>query len=78
MAPQASITGRQQISPALHPGETGGVFGITLPEISLPQDLSGLMRPGLTGRAKIELGRQPAATVLLRKFTRWLRMRWWI
>ncbi|MEN3939855.1 GAF domain-containing protein [Prosthecobacter sp. SYSU 5D2] len=74
----ASLTGKNQISPALQPGPDGGVFSITLPTVDIPEELRPLMRPGLTGRAKIELGRRPAGTVLLRKFTRWLRMRWWI
>jgi hypothetical protein len=74
----ASLTSKNQISPALQPGPDGGVFSITLPQVDIPDRLRPLMRPGLTGRAKIELGRRPAGTVLLRKFTRWLRMRWWI
>ncbi|TDU81505.1 GAF domain-containing protein [Prosthecobacter fusiformis] len=74
----AQLTSKQQISPALQPGPDGGVFSITLPQIDIPGELQPRMRPGLTGRAKIELGRRPAGAVLLRKFTRWLRMRWWI
>ncbi len=74
----AVITSKNQISPALQAGPDGGRFSITLPKVDIPVELQPLMRPGLTGRAKIELDRQPAGTVLLRKFTRWLRMRWWI
>jgi hypothetical protein len=74
----AELKSKGQISPALHSSKEGGVFSITLPEIELPSDLKSLMRPGLTGRAKIELDRQMAGRVLLRKFTRWLQMRWWL
>jgi multidrug efflux pump subunit AcrA (membrane-fusion protein) len=74
----ASVTGKDQISPALHAGPKGGLASITLPRVDIPADMQPLMRPGLTGRAKIELDRKPAGTVLLRKFTRWLRMRWWL
>ncbi|MCX6856412.1 MAG: efflux RND transporter periplasmic adaptor subunit [Verrucomicrobia bacterium] len=74
----AELRSKSQISPALHSSKEGGVFSITLPEIGLPSDLQPLMRPGLTGRAKIELDRQMAGRVLLRKFTRWLQMRWWL
>jgi len=74
----ASLTGKHQISPALQAGPDGGRFSITLPRVEIPPELQPLMRPGLTGRAKIELHRRPAGAVLLRKFTRWLRMRWWI
>ena len=72
------LTSKQQISPALQSGPDGGRFSLTLPKVEIPDPLQPLMRPGLTGRAKIELGRKPAGAVLLRKFTRWLRMRWWI
>lgn len=74
----AQLQGKDQISPALHPGKEGAVFSITLSHVNIPADLQPLMRPGLTGRAKIELGRKTAGAVLLRRFTRWLRMRWWI
>lgn len=74
----ASLETKQQISPALQASKDGGVFSITLPRIHFPKDLEPIMRPGLTGRAKIELDRRPAGYVLLRKFARWLRMRWWL
>jgi multidrug efflux pump subunit AcrA (membrane-fusion protein) len=74
----ASLKDKSQISPALQAGKDGGVFSITLPEVALPEELLPLMRPGLTGRAKIELENRAAGSVLLRKFTRWLRMHWWL
>lgn len=74
----ASLKDKSQISPALQAGKDGGVFSITLPEVALPEELLPLMRPGLTGRAKIELENRAAGHVLLRKFTRWLRMHWWL
>lgn len=75
---KAMLESKEQISPALHSSKEGGVFSITLPRVPLPSSLQPLMRPGLTGRAKIELDRRPAGRVLLRKFTRWLQMRWWL
>lgn len=74
----AALKSKSQISPALHSSKEGGVFSITLPQVTLPADLQPLMRPGLTGRAKIELDRRAAGRVLLRKFIRWLQMRWWL
>jgi multidrug efflux pump subunit AcrA (membrane-fusion protein) len=74
----AKLESKAQISPALHPGKDGGVFSITLAKVELPAELRPLMRPGLTGRAKIELDTRASGRVLLRKFTRWLRMRWWL
>lgn len=74
----ATLAGKDQISPALQPGPAGGVFSLTLPHVEIPSDLHPHLRPGLTGRAKIELGRRPAGAVLAREFVRWLRMRWWV
>jgi multidrug efflux pump subunit AcrA (membrane-fusion protein) len=74
----AQLESKEQISPALHPGKDGGVFSITLPKVELPEKLLPLMRPGLTGRAKVELDTRASGRVLLRKFIRWLRMRWWL
>jgi Barrel-sandwich domain of CusB or HlyD membrane-fusion len=74
----AELESPEQISPALHSSKEGGVFSVTLPKVALPTDLQPLMRPGLTGRAKIELDRRASGRVLLRKFTRWLQMRWWL
>lgn len=72
------LKSKAQISPALHAGKDGGVFSITLPEVKLPEEMLPLMRPGLTGRAKIDLESRAAGRVLMRKFTRWLRMHWWL
>lgn len=74
----AQLQSKTQISPALQAGKDGGSFSVTLPLVPIPDDLKSLMRPGLTGRAKIELDKKPAGAVLLRRFTRWLRMRWWL
>lgn len=75
---EAAVSDAGQISPALHSGPDGGRFSLTLPRIAIPPELRPLMRPGLTGRARIDLDRQPAGRVLLRRFTRWLRMHWWL
>ena len=74
----AQLKSKAQISPALHAGKDGGVFSVTLTEVKIPDELLPLMRPGLTGRAKIDLESRAAGRVLMRKFTRWLRMHWWL
>lgn len=74
----ATISDAGQISPVLEAGSEGGIFQVTLPGVEMPTELAPLLRPGLTGRVRISLERQPAGIVLLREFTRWLRMRWWI
>ncbi len=74
----ARLESEAQISPALHAGKSGGVFSIYLPQVELPEKLRPHMRPGLTGRAKIELDTQAGGRVLMRHFIRWLRMRWWL
>jgi hypothetical protein len=74
----APLHSKEQISPALQAGPKGGLFSVTLPQVPIPEELRPLMRPGLTGRAKIDLDRRPAGAVLFRNFTRWLRMKWWL
>lgn len=74
----ATITDAAQISPVLEAGAEGGVFHVTLPGVETPAELEPLLRPGLTGRVRIPLEQRPAGAVLLREFTRWLHMRWWL
>jgi Barrel-sandwich domain of CusB or HlyD membrane-fusion len=75
---KAQLTSPDQILPALLSGKDGGLFQVTLQNVSIPPELQPLMRPGLTGRAKIQLERRASGYVLFRRFVRWLRMKWWI
>jgi multidrug efflux pump subunit AcrA (membrane-fusion protein) len=64
-----------QISAAAFPRETENVFLLTLPNIEIPPELQPALRPGLTGRAKIDLGRRPLGWLWARGIWNWFRMR---
>ena len=64
-----------QISATAFPRDTENVFIITLPNIAIPAAIQPAMRPGLTGRAKIDLGRRPLIWVFGRNIWRWFQLR---
>ncbi len=70
------VKDRRQISAIASAAQDESFFQITVPEPGLTVEMKDQLRPGLTGRAKIEVGRRPFAFVLMRKFIHWMRMRW--
>ena len=66
---------KSQISPAAEPRDTGNVFIITLEDVTIPERVQTSMRPGLSGRANIQLGRRPLAFLWARDLWNWGRMR---
>ena len=70
------ITKREQVSAVAYPREKENVFIITCPEIAVPEDMKGALRHGLTGRAKVELGRKPLALLWAGKIIDWARLKW--
>jgi hypothetical protein len=71
----ARIDSRQQISASAYPREKDNVFLVTIDNPPIPPDIMKDIRPGLTGRAKLELGRQPLLFIIARKFYRWCQFR---
>jgi hypothetical protein len=71
----ARIDNRQQISASAYPQEKDNVFLITVDKPEIPPEIMPDMRPGLTGRAKLELGREPLIVTLARRFYRWCQFR---
>ncbi len=69
------LTRHDQISSAAYPREKENVFIVTLKDIAIPTELQGAMRPGLTGRAKIDLGRRPLAAMAVQRIWNWVQMR---
>lgn len=72
---QSTLSSRQQISAMAYPREKENVFVITLPGLQAPPDLARDLRPGLTGRAKVALGREPLAFWAGRAAVDWLRVK---
>jgi len=73
---RTQIAGPEQISAVAYPKETENVFIVTVKNVSVPDEMKIALRPGLTGRAKFELGRKPLITIWARKIANWARLRW--
>jgi hypothetical protein len=71
----AELKERQQISAMAYPKEKENVFIVTLENMQVPEELRGDLRSGLTGRAKVTLGREPSAWWALKSLVTWLRLK---
>ncbi|MHA3772671.1 efflux RND transporter periplasmic adaptor subunit [Verrucomicrobiota bacterium sgz303538] len=69
------LEGPQQISAMAYPREKDQVFIVTLRDIAVPANLKDQLRPGLTGRAKIALGREPMSWWTTKRISDWLRLK---
>jgi hypothetical protein len=54
-------------------GELQPIFVVTA---EVP-NIDGLLKPGMTGHAKIYCGKQPAYRIVLRRLVRWIRVEFW-
>ena len=72
----AKLERHEQISAAAYPRETANVFVITLQNLALPAELKPALRPGLTGRASVEMGRKPLIFIWSRNVWNWARLKW--
>jgi hypothetical protein len=71
----ARIENARQISAAAEPRQEKHVFVITVENVAIPAEIQPAMRPGLTGRAKIDLGWRPLGWIWARGIWAWLEMR---
>lgn len=71
----AKLARREQISSQAIAREKENVFLITLKNIEVPPALQSALRPGLTGRGKIELGRRPLVAIWGSRIWEWFQMR---
>ena len=71
----AKLARHEQISSQAMAREKENVFLITLKDIEVPPALQSALRPGLTGRGKIELGRRPLIVLWSTRIWEWLQMR---
>jgi biotin carboxyl carrier protein len=72
---RARLERHEQISAAAYPREKENVFIVTLQNIAIPPAIQPAMRPGLTGRAKVDLGRKPLIWIVARKVWHWFELR---
>ena len=73
---QTRLTSHDQISAAAHPRETENVFVVSIGELQLSEELKPALRPGLTGRASIEMGRRPLIVIWASRVWAWARLKW--
>ncbi|MGV3533516.1 MAG: efflux RND transporter periplasmic adaptor subunit [Chthoniobacteraceae bacterium] len=72
---ETELETREQISAVAYPREAEQVFIVTLTDLNFPPALKNDLRPGLTGRAKIQLGREPLIVWTTKRIVDWLRLR---
>ena len=77
----APFKDRSQLSQLAYPHERESAmkenaFILTLPNVELPAEIRGAMRPDLTGRASIKLGRKPLVLIWGRNIAQWFRLKW--
>jgi multidrug efflux pump subunit AcrA (membrane-fusion protein) len=65
-----------QIGQAANAEARRNFFYVTFAGLDLPEALRADLRPGYTGRARIDLQRRPLGLVLTRRFVHLLRMHW--
>jgi multidrug resistance efflux pump len=71
----ARIDSRQEISATAYPRDKDNVFLVTIDNPPIPPEIIKDIRPGLTGRAKIDLGREALIVTIARKFYRWCQFK---
>jgi biotin carboxyl carrier protein len=71
----APLTHARQISAAAEARADQHVFVVTLESVHIPPEIRNSMRPGLTGRARVDLGRKPLGWLWLRGLWNWTRLR---
>jgi len=73
--PERAFRGRvTAIAPAAEENPAGG--RVMRVRIAIPND-SGLVKPEMSGYARIYCGKRPALDVLTRRFRRYLRVEFW-
>jgi hypothetical protein len=71
----ARLTDPRQISAAAEARETEHVFLVTVHNVEISNEIRSALRPGLTGRARIEMGTRPLGWILGGKLWNWLQIK---
>jgi hypothetical protein len=77
----AQFKERGQLSQLAYPHERESAvkenaFILTLPKVEMPAEIRSVLRPDLTGRASIKLGRKPLALIWAKSISQWFRLKW--
>jgi multidrug efflux pump subunit AcrA (membrane-fusion protein) len=73
----ARIESLRQISSVAEPRQDKHVFVLTVEGVTVPEGMRTSMRPGLTGRAKVDLGWRPLGWLWARALWKWFQIRGW-
>ncbi len=71
----SKLTQSRQISAAAEARDVDHVFVVTLEDVRVPKEIQNSLRPGLTGRAKFDMGRKPLGWIWARGLWNWLQLR---
>ena len=71
-----TVSGPDAISETAHIKQGGGSFFTVRAAFPVDSALVADLKPGYTGKAKINLGRHPLAAVMMRKFLDYWRVQW--
>jgi hypothetical protein len=71
----SKLESSRQISAAAEARDIDHVFIVTLENVQIPESIRNSMRPGLTGRAKIDLGRKALGWIWVSNLWDWLQLR---
>ncbi|MDB6153364.1 MAG: hypothetical protein JWL90_1817 [Chthoniobacteraceae bacterium] len=78
VALSAKVDSVGQISEMAYPMDGKNVIYITVPGVEIPEELLNDLRPGFSGRARIEGHRRPWALISTRRLAQYLRLHWWL
>lgn len=74
----AEVSSARQVSEMAYPVDGRNVIYVTVPGVAIPTELLPELRPGFSGRAKIEGSSRPWAAILTHRFAQYLRLHWWL
>ena len=72
---RTAVSGPEAISETTHVKPGGSFFTVRAP-FPVDSELAANLKPGYTGKAKIDLGHHPLAAVMMRKFLDYWRVQW--
>ena len=75
---QAVVDSPKQVGEMAYPVDGRNVIYVTVPASALPEEFARDLRPGFSGRAKIEGAAKPWGVLLARRFQEYLRLHWWL
>ena len=73
-----AVTSARQFSEMAYPIDGKNVIYMTVPGVSIPEELLRDLRPGFSGRAKVDGRTRAWGLILTRRLAQYLRLHWWL